>query len=213
MQSPLLSLHSVLTALDLDAACIPLLEQAHAHAELVHANTPETVYAAIRSIGNMLNASQTANQLAENLEERINIISHKLKFITEENKPNVLFLNDVSPAKTIYNEYLGNMVRTAGGRTHPNPGEDVWNPDKIIVVSNKPVSQLLNELPKGLSAPEWSQTAAVSNGDVYIIHNGEFLRQPGAEIADDAEILAEILQPKYFVFGRDEDAWMKFEWQ
>jgi iron complex transport system substrate-binding protein len=212
MQSPPLSLHSILDALDLDAVYIPLLEQAPTYAELLQANTPETVYSAIHTIGDVLNTSQKANQLIENLEERINIITHKLKFITEDNKPTVLFLNDVSPAKTFYNEYLGNLTRIAGGRIHADTRNDVQNPDMIIVVSDKPVSQLLTELPNGLSTPEWSQTAAIKNGKVYIIHGG-FLRQPGTMIADDAEILAEILQPKYFIFGRDEDAWMKFDWQ
>jgi len=214
MQSPLLSLHSIFDALDLDAVYIPLFEQSPTHVDLISANTPETVYNAIQEIGNILNASQKAAQLVENLEERINIISHKLKFILEENKPNVLFLNDVSPAKTIYNEYLGNMVRVAGGRIQPGTRDhQVWNPDILIIVNDKPIPQLLNELPNALSTPDWSQTAAISSGNVYIIRHSGFLRQPGATIADDAEILAEIINPKYFVFGRDEDAWMKFEWQ
>ncbi|WP_188505538.1 ABC transporter substrate-binding protein [Parapedobacter pyrenivorans] len=214
MQSPLLSLHSIFDALDLDVVYIPLFEQSPTHADLISANTPETVYNAIQEIGNTLNASQKANQLVENLEERINIISHKLKFILEENKPNVLFLNDVSPAKTIYNEYLGNMVQVAGGRIQPGTRDNqVGNPDILIIVNDKPIPQLLNELPNALSTPDWSQTAAISNGNVYIIRHSGFLRQPGATIADDAEILAEIINPKYFVFGRDEDAWMKFEWQ
>lgn len=212
MQSPPLSLHSILDALDLDAVYIPLLEQAPTYAQLLQANTPETVYSAIQTIGDVLNASQRAHQVIENLEERINIIAHKLKFIAEDNKPTVLFLNDVSPTKTLYNEYLGNLIRIAGGRIHTDTRNDVQNPDTIIVVSDKPVSQLLTELPNGLSTPAWSQTAAIKNGNVYIIHGG-FLRQPGTMIADDAEILAEILQPKYFIFGRDEDAWMKFDWQ
>jgi len=176
------------------------------------ASTPETVYAAIRNIGDTLNAVQKANLLVENLEERINIISHKLKFITDESKPNVQFLRDVLPVRTIDNEYLGTLVRIAGGRHHPDTRDDVPNPDIIVVVSHKPAQQLLSELPQGLSDPKWSQTTAVKNGDVYIIHHREYLQQPGATIADDAEILAEILQPKYFIFGRDEDAWMKFEW-
>src|SRR5690606_28678947 len=97
MRSTPLSFHSILTALELDAACLPLLEQSPARDELLYAHTPDAIYTAIHTIGDILNAQQKANQLVESLEERINIVSHKLKFITDENKPHVLLLADISP--------------------------------------------------------------------------------------------------------------------
>ena len=50
----------------------------------------------------------------------------------------------------------------------------------------------------------------MKNGEVYIVHHPDHLKQPGALIADDIEILAEILYSGQFIFGRDEDAWMRF---
>ena len=212
MRSTLLSLHSILIALDLDAACLPLIEQAPEHDESMRAHTPEAVYRAIQAIGDTLNASQKANALVENLEERINIIAHKLKFITDDNKPHVLFLADISPIRTITDDYLENLTRLSGGIPLGTP-TDVANADVVILVSERPIPQLLASLPVQLTTPEWSQTAAAKNGNIYLIHHPDHLRQPGALIADDAEILAEILYPKQFFFGRDEDAWMKFEGQ
>lgn len=210
MQSTRLSIHSILTALDLDAACLPLLEEAPAHDELLRAHTPDAIYTAIRTIGDLLNAPQKADQLIENLEERINIIIHKLKFIADENKPRVLFLDDVSPARVNRNVYLETIARISGGIPVDTSSEPT-TAEVIVVVSEQPMPQILTALPTLLAAPEWSEVMAVKNGNVYIIHHPDHLRQPGALIADDIEIMAEILHQKQFIFGRDEDAWMKFE--
>lgn len=211
MQRPLLSLHSILEALELDAACLSLLEQTLEYQDFIHSDTPEAIYKAIRTIGSILNAQPQADQLAENLEERINIISHKLKFIADENKPKVIFFRDASPISIAEDGYLANLIRIAGGIHQTEVLTEESNPDLLIIFNEKPISQLLTELPQALST--WSQTPAVTNNHIYIIHHDGYLRQPGALIADDAEILAEIFYPKYFVFGRDEDVWMKFEWQ
>ncbi len=210
MQNPLLSLHSILEALGLDSACIPLLEQTQGYEDLIQANSPVSVYAAIRTIGNTLNTKPQADQLAEDLEERINIITHKLKFIADAHKPKVLCLDAVSPMVVAYNPYIDNLVRVAGGINYFDADLDVLNPDILIINSDTAIPQLLSELPNALATREWTQTNAVRNDNIYVIHDGYHLRQPGANIADDAEILAEIINPQYFIFGRNEDVWMKF---
>lgn len=212
MQRTRLSLHSILTALNLDAACLPLLEQAPDHEAFLRANTPDAIYAAIHAIGNILRATPQADQLVEDLEERINIITHKLKFITDESKPQVFFLADVSPVQLINDAYLETVARIAGGVPIGVFSEGTAA-DVIVAISEKPVQHLLAALPALLAAPEWAQTPAVRQGNVYIINHPDHLRHPGALLADDIEILAEIFHPKQFVFGRDEDAWMKFEVQ
>ncbi|WP_257669500.1 ABC transporter substrate-binding protein [Parapedobacter tibetensis] len=197
-------------ALNLDTACISLLEQTEEHGEFIQAKTPKTIYSTIRIIGDMLNVKQRADQLAENLEERINIITHKLKFIADEHKPKVLCINGVSPMTIAHNEYIDNLVSIAGGINYFDAPSDKLNPDLLIIISSQPMPQLLDELPAALSNREWSETQAVKNNNVYVIHNSKFLHQPGATIADDIEILAEIINPRQFFFGRNEDVWMQF---
>src|SRR3546814_11524983 len=114
MRSTLLSRHSILTALDLDTACLPLLAEAPGHNALLRAHTPDAVYAAIRDIGHTLQATPKADQLVEDLEERINIITHKLQFITDESKPRVLFLSDVSSLHLLDYVYLENLAPAPG---------------------------------------------------------------------------------------------------
>ena len=208
MQRPFFSSRSVLEALELDTACISLLEQTPEYQQLIHADTPEAIYTAIRTIGSILNVQEQADQLVEDLEERLNIITHKLKFIAEESRPKVAFLQDVSPQSVEPTGYLANLTRLAGGIPQTEALTDGSNPDILVIFSEQPVSALLAGLPQVLSA--WSHTPAVANNRIYICYHNGYLRQPGARIADDAEILAEIIYPNYFVFGRDADVWMKF---
>jgi len=210
MRSQLTSLRGVLEALDLDTACLALLEQTDTPDRLKRSSTPEAIYATIRTIGQTLNVHQKANQLADDLEERINIVIHKLKFVAKESRPTVLFLHDVSPVQVVLDDYLTHLVDIAGGIPCTDTATGSSAPDIVIIISDKPVSQLLNELPDALSKAEWKQAEAINNDNVYIVHHVEYFRQPGALVADEVEILAEIIQPKHFIFGRDQDIWMRF---
>lgn len=210
MQTPLLSLQSILEVLHLDTACISLLAQTEGYDSLINARNPEAVYAAIRTIGDTLNVQIRANQLAEDLEERINIITHKLKFIADDSKPTVLCVNTISPVSATHNEYLDNIIRIAGGINYFDSEKEVLNPDILIIQTKVAIPQLLSELPDTLSTQKWSQTNAVSNDNIYVVHDDRYLHRPGADIADDIEILAEIINPKHFIFGRNKDVWMKF---
>lgn len=210
MQKPRLSLDSVLEALDLDSAYISLLEKTEVYNQLIQSTTPKEVYAAIRIIGQALDVHEQADQLAEHLEERINIIVHKLKFIPKEQRPKVLCLREISPAVGPNQQYLDQLIDLAGGIGYTGRDPESVNPDILIIINDRPVSQLLGELPHTLTTGHWADTHAVKNGNIYLVHDARYLRHPGAQIADDVEILAEIINPKYFIFGRDADAWMPF---
>ncbi|SFC31312.1 iron complex transport system substrate-binding protein [Parapedobacter composti] len=210
MRSHFSAAQLVLDALNLAATDLPLLEHTGEYQDLVRATTPDDVYTGLRAIGRILNAQQRAETLVEALEERINIIVHKLKFIPETHKPRVLLLQAISPLTAIRQAYLDNLVRIAGGIPLLETAAAGEQPDIIILISKEPVPQLLKEVPGLFSAPAWRHVPAIMHSNIFIIHHNQYLRQPGALIADDAEILAEIIHPKYFIFGRDEDVWMRF---
>lgn len=211
MQKARLSLQSILDALDLDKACIPLLEETAAYDEIIRAETPQTVLTAIQTIGKVLNISAAANELAAHLEERLNIIRHKLKFIPHEQRPNVLCVREVSPTILAHDAYLDNLIDIAGGIAYTDWDKGPFNPDILVLITDRPVPELLNELPATLATRHWADTNALKNNNIYLVHDSHYLRQPGARIADDTEILAEIINPQYFIFGRDADAWMPFQ--
>lgn len=142
--------------------------------------------------------------------ERLEIIVHKLKFIPPEQRVKVTYLHDVAPVSISQNEYIDHLIRIAGGIPLNDPAVADFDPNVLIILSERPIGQLLSELPGALSASFWPQTDAVRNNNVFVVHHPDYLRIPGSRLAEDTEILAEIINPGYFVYGRDEDVWMRF---
>lgn len=211
MQSPLLSVEAVLSALSLDIACLSLIEKTAEFPALIHASTPQGVCEAIIKIGQLLDQSESANQLAEDIQERVDIIAHKLKFIADEHRPKILCLHDSSPVVIAQNDYLDKLVHIAGGISYTRWQQQAFDPDAIILINDKPVSQLLSELPNILATSYWSETNAVKNNNIFVVHDGKALQQPSPRIAEDVELLAEIINPKYFIYGYNETSWMQFD--
>lgn len=142
--------------------------------------------------------------------ERLEIIIHKLKFIPAEHRAQVTYLQAITPVSITADDYLDRLIRIAGGIPTTDPSAADFNPNVLIVISDRSVGQLLSDLPEALSTTFWSETDAVRNHNVYVVHHPQYLRHSGNHPADDAEILAEIINPGYFVYGREGDAWMRF---
>lgn len=210
MQEPAFSLERILPALGLDEHSLPQLEKGNDYSSLRHAHTPSEIYEAIRRVGSLTDTRDRAEELAESLEERTNIIAHKLKFIAAEQKPHVLCLKGLSPSALVPDGYLDSLVRLAGGIPVDSAAGDDIQPDILIILSDQPLASLFAELPAWLASHAWASTPAVANNHIYIIQDPEALRQPGLRVADDAEILAEIISSKYFVFGYEGTAWIRF---
>lgn len=144
-------------------------------------------------------------------EERIAIITHKLKFISDEHRIKVAYVRQTNPLTFIQDEYLDQVIRVAGGIPQSNPLDPSFAPEALVVISDKEVGTLLSELPSELTSSFWPETRAVKNNNVFIVYHPEHLRTPGKTPADDVEIMAEIINPGYFIFGRNEDAWLQFD--
>lgn len=206
MQERGLSLEHILPAVGLDETSRHLIEQSAAYPGIKNAHTPHEIYEAIRSIGTLTGVTDRAETLVESLEERTNIIAHKLKFIGDDQKPLVACVQDLSTKTHSPHHYLDALVRLAGGI----PSLDK-QPNILIIIPDGPVASVVGELPALLASPTWATTPAVVNSQVFILQDPQALRQPGLRVADDAEILAEIISSKYFVFGHEGNAWIRFE--
>lgn len=211
MQEPVFSLKPILAALGMDETHVPSIEKSKEYPTISQARTPNQLYDAIRIIGTLLNATEQAEQLVAPLEERTNIIEHKLKFIAADQRPSVLCLEDVSPSSIMQNDYLDALVRLAGGIPFTDTADSAFKPDVLIIISDQPVPALFGELPALLSSSTWEATPAVAKNNIFIIQDPQALRHPGLSVADDAEILAEIISTKYFFYGHDGEAWIRFE--
>lgn len=146
------------------------------------------------------------------LEERINIVLHKLKFITEDQKPSVLVMTGVNPPEYEMTDRLHNLLRMGGARVYdPHVGgEEVFNPDLILILADR-LEQLFGDLGVLLSLDEWKGTNAVKNNRIYLVNRENNLSDDDSKLADDLEMLAEIIYPQYLTYGGNGDKWVQFD--
>ena len=175
----------------------------------------EGVYADIRNIANALGAQTQAEALIESLEERVALIVHKLKFT--QNKPNVLCLEWLNPMLPAGN-WVPQMVSMAGGQALAAGAHSLnWdelvqaNPDVLVLMPcGFGIEQGLKNMGHFTLNPQFAQLQAVKNNRVYIADGNQYFNRPGPRLVESLEILAEIINPKQFVFGFEGNGWIKF---
>lgn len=144
---------------------------------------------------------------AEYLEEEIDIIIHKLKFLTDDNFPKTVVLDQEHNFDPVESSVLAEKIKIAGGKYTANLEE---NPDCIIILQSN--ESLYGQLAEILNSNMLKASSAFQNNNIYIIQESYF-NSTDENYLKDTEILAEILQHKYFVYGHDGTAWVKFEVQ
>lgn len=196
-----------------------LLDQ---HIEIVSmgAGSLTGVFDDIRRIAASLGVQARAEVLVEELEERMEIIRHKLKFV--EQKPRVACIEWLSPLM-IAGNWTPEMVGIAGGtpvlsqegKHSPEiTAEELQQADPEVIVimpCGFPVDRTLAEIGLLLELPGWHELSAVKNNRVYIADGNHYFNRPGPRIVDSTEMLAEMINPKQFIFGYEGEAWVKFD--
>ncbi len=172
--------------------------------------TEKELFNFIRKVGNEGGMDEKAESLVFELEERINIIRHKLKFIDENRKPSVLILSEVSPPVFEPSPYLAHLLKIAGAKMYSAESDHVFNPGVILVISGQ-MEQQFEGLATLLSLEEWKNTDAVKENRVFLIDGSENFQNMDLNVASDVEILAEILYPQYLTFGGNGESWLQFE--
>lgn len=151
------------------------------------------------------NMQQTAPNTAEHLQEEINILIHKLKFIPEDQRPSVLILTQQTGFQPLFNEQLADSIAIAGGKLFT---EKYDNPSLLFIVQEN--DKLYTAVPNLLQDEILSRTDAVQSNNIYIIQKRNFGME-NADFLHDIEICAEIVQPKYFIYGRKGADWVQFD--
>lgn len=177
------------------------------------------IFTDIITTASALDAAEQGNQLVEELQERIDIIRHKLKFI--ENKPTVACIEWLEPMMLSGN-WIPELVNIAGGTSilaeagKHSPyvhWEDIrqQDPDIIVVMPcGFSIERTMKETDLLLQLPGFMEMKAIKNGRLYIADGNQYFNRPGPRIVDSIEILAEIINPKQFIFGYEGEGWIKF---
>ncbi len=170
----------------------------------------EDLFQWIQQIGIDAGKIEAAADLVADLEERINLVQHKLKFIGEDQKPAVLVLTGVVPAVIETNDYLKEVLKIAGSKIYSANEEEAFNPDILLIISDQ-MESLFSEVGVLLSMEEWQNTNAIKKNRVYLINGKNNFGSYSSRIAEDVEILAEIIYPQYLTFGGNGESWVQFE--
>lgn len=134
--------------------------------------------------------------LIESLQERVEIIQHKIKFME---KVSVACLD----TENRLNKELEGLINDAGGVLQ----EDVQQA-RVLIYAEKEASMLeMMGLLPSLLHKDWP---AVEYNRVYLLDDHAANAKDPAALVDLLEDIAEILYPGYFVFGNEGKSWSSF---
>ncbi|MBE9585594.1 cobalamin-binding protein [Mucilaginibacter sp. JRF] len=182
-------------------------------------NSIDDMLADIKRVSSTLNVADAGDALIEDLEERINIIRHKLKFI--DAKPTVACIEWLDPLMVSGN-WIPELVSIAGGKPvladagKHSPYVD-WDdirladPDVIVLMPcGFSIDRTMREISLLLDKPGFAELKAIKNNRLYIADGNQYFNRPGPRLVDSLEIMAEIINPKQFIFGFEGNGWIKF---
>jgi iron complex transport system substrate-binding protein len=182
-------------------------------------NSLDDIFNDITHIAKALNVPEAGIDLLERLNERVDIIKHKLKF--SESRPTLACIEWLDPMMVSGN-WVPGLVNIAGGT--PVLAQDgkhspyvqwddirIQDPEVIVVMPcGFSIERTLKEIDILMQLPGFTEMKAVKTDRLYIADGNQYFNRPGPRIVDSIEILAEILRPKQFAFGYEGEGWIKF---
>ena len=173
----------------------------------------------IKTVAQALDVSEIGDILIEDLQERVDIIRHKLKYV--DSRPTVACIEWLEPLMVSGN-WIPEVVSIAGGTSilaeagihSPFVKWDdirLANPDVIVVMPcGFPIERTMKEMNILLELPGFAALSAVKSNRIYITDGNQYFNRPGPRIVDSLEIISEIIHPKLFTFGYEGSGWIKF---
>lgn len=195
----------ILDQLDLNAAAIPAETYDKLISERPQLIDIDDMISYVKGIGAHLDAHDKIAELVEKIEDETSILIHKLKFISATDRPKVLVLDQIQPLEVNRSAYLQESIRIAGGIPVTTESEA----DKIIVIGQGEGTFM--NIPQLLDMPAIASSKAIELDQLFIMTDQQFAQNPGYNYLGMLESLAEILQPKYFVYGHEGNDWLQFQ--
>lgn len=140
--------------------------------------------------------SENDELLREELHDRVDIVTHKIKFM--DKVPVICFTTDNE-----IQHALDHLIELAGGELVPIALEA-----KVIIYFEHQagIGGLIGKVANALS-PQWP---AVTYNHVYIVDDQQALVKLAPELVTILEDIAEMLHPGFFVFGNEGRNWINF---
>jgi hypothetical protein len=133
--------------------------------------------------------------LREDLQERVDIVTHKIKFM---DKVPVICFGHKNQAQTV----LHKLIELAGGQIVSDAAQ------AKTILYFEPECSIADWMGNilGLLVPEWP---AVTYKQVYILAGGR--EKNISNLVSNLEDIAEMLHPGSFIFGNEGSGWVNFQ--
>jgi iron complex transport system substrate-binding protein len=176
------------------------------------------VFADIERVAAALGAPERGSRLVARIYERMAAVASAARAVPD--RPRVATIEWLSPLMTAGN-WMPELVQMAGGEDvlgRPGRHSDwiSWetlrsaDPDVILVIPcGFSLERIEREIDLLTALPGWSGLRAAATRRVYLAEANQYFNRPGPRLAETLEILAEILHPTRFAFGREGTGWRR----
>jgi len=148
--------------------------------------------------------------LTEEQQERIDLIRHKLKFV--EQRHTVACITALDPLM-LSGSKVDELANIAGGVVIAGDEQTLLqlNPDVIILMpADYSIAESMGNIDDLLQLYGFTDLKAVKNNRLYIADASRFFEDSPENWVESVELLAEIINPKQFIFGYEGDGWIRF---
>jgi len=169
-------------------------------------NTIADIFDNIKLIGELTNTSKKAEEVVENLQNRLD----KIKDQSPKNKnPKVFMLEWLEPPFSP-GHWVPEQVEIAGGiallgkagqRSVTTTYQAIFEskPDVIVMIPcGYYISDILRQLENTYFPSNWREIPAIQNGEVWALDATSYFSRPAPRVVDGSEILAKIFHPQIF---------------
>ncbi|TSJ44041.1 ABC transporter substrate-binding protein [Mucilaginibacter corticis] len=148
--------------------------------------------------------------LTEEQQERIDLIRHKLKFV--EQRPTVACITALDPL-ILSGVKVDELANIAGGAAIAGDEQTLLelNPDVIILMPvDYSIAESMGHIDELLQIFGFVDLKAIKSNRLYIADASRFFEDSPEKWVESVELLAEIINPKQFIFGYEGDGWIRF---
>jgi iron complex transport system substrate-binding protein len=177
------------------------------------------IFDSFRVIGDALDAGDIAEELVNEILERLDIIRNT---VYGEPEKSVVTIEWIDPLMTAGN-WIPEITTIAGGEhLIAEPGKhSPWlkwetvlecDPDVLLIMPcGYSFGQTTRELHLLTEKPGWNELKAIQSGEVYLLEGNQYFNRPGPRIFESTRILAEILHPELFEPVHEGSGWKPFK--
>lgn len=186
---------------------IPLLEKAGLTVVATNPVNLKQVVDTIRLVGRITGAAAEADKLVSGMQERIDLVSNKVKDLPDAQKPYVFFEIWPDPLTTGgAKSFINSLIDTAGGKNIAGDVDQDWvtfspemvlarNP-QVIIFCYHGASLLTAEEIKARTG--WEEVTAIKNNRVEFLPDQDVVTRTGPRVVESLELVAGSIHPELF---------------